>query len=118
MSRLRFGNKTIDLPRNRVVRIGIGVLLVLGGLVGFLPILGFWMVPLGFIVLALDFPFIRRINRRVSVFVLRMWAQFRARFGQRSAGSAPRLAADPLPTRTRLDDGPEPPARSPAMERD
>ena len=73
MSRLRFGSKTIDLPRNRVVRIGIGVLLVLGGVVGFLPVLGFWMVPLGFVVLATDVPIVRRLNRRVAVAAKRWW---------------------------------------------
>jgi hypothetical protein len=45
----------------------IGILLVLGGLVGFLPILGFWMVPLGFLVLSVDLPIVRRTRRRVEV---------------------------------------------------
>jgi hypothetical protein len=81
VSKLRFGRKTIDLPRNRIVRIGVGVMLVLGGLVGFLPVLGFWMVPLGFLVLASDFPAIRRINRRVSVFFFRLWAAAKRRLG-------------------------------------
>src|SRR5690625_5080872 len=40
----------------RPLRIPLGVLLVLGGLLGFLPILGFWMVPLGLLLLALDIP--------------------------------------------------------------
>lgn len=43
----------------RVIRITIGVALVLGGLVGFLPVLGFWMIPLGLIVLAVDFRWAR-----------------------------------------------------------
>ena len=29
------------------VRLPLGIVLILGGIVGFLPILGFWMVPLG-----------------------------------------------------------------------
>ena len=37
----------------------MGIALILGGIVGFLPILGFWMVPLGFLVLAIDVPFVR-----------------------------------------------------------
>jgi hypothetical protein len=73
VSRIRFGSRTIDLPRNRVVRVGIGVLLVLGGLVGFLPVLGFWMIPLGLLVLSADFPAVRRVNRRVAVAVKRWW---------------------------------------------
>jgi hypothetical protein len=34
-------------------------LLVAGGIVGFLPILGFWMVPLGLALVAIDLPFLR-----------------------------------------------------------
>ncbi len=43
-----------------LTRILIGVLLILGGLLGALPILGFWMVPLGLLVLSLDFRWARR----------------------------------------------------------
>ena len=41
-------------------RLLTGVLLVLFGLIGFLPILGFWMVPLGLLLLAQDVTFLRR----------------------------------------------------------
>ena len=43
-------------PRLRWLRVPIGFALVLAGIVGFLPILGFWMIPLGLSLLALDFP--------------------------------------------------------------
>ena len=36
------------------LRFLIGLLLVVGGAFGFLPILGFWMIPLGLAVAALD----------------------------------------------------------------
>ena len=36
------------------LRLVLGVLLIVGGVFGFLPILGFWMIPLGFAVAALD----------------------------------------------------------------
>lgn len=36
-----------------------GVLLILGGLMGFLPVLGFWMLPLGLLLLAVDLPVLR-----------------------------------------------------------
>jgi hypothetical protein len=42
------------------VRAGLGVLAVACGLVGFLPIVGFWMVPLGIVLIALDIPPFRR----------------------------------------------------------
>jgi len=41
------------------IRAPVAGLLVVGGLFGFLPILGFWMVPLGLALLALDLPFLR-----------------------------------------------------------
>ncbi|MCX7645715.1 MAG: tryptophan synthase subunit beta [Rhodobacteraceae bacterium] len=41
------------------VRIPLGLLLIAGGSVGFLPVLGFWMIPLGLLVLAIDIPFLR-----------------------------------------------------------
>lgn len=43
-----------------VVRGIIGVILILMGILGFLPILGFWMIPLGLAVLATDIPPLRR----------------------------------------------------------
>lgn len=35
-------------------RAPLGLLLIAGGLFGFLPILGFWMIPLGIAVVAMD----------------------------------------------------------------
>lgn len=43
-------------PEVAPYRIPAGIALTLGGVVGFLPILGFWMVPLGLAVLAQDVP--------------------------------------------------------------
>jgi hypothetical protein len=55
------------LPRSRPMRVAIGVLLVLGGMLGFLPVLGFWMIPLGLLVLSYEFARVRRWRRRYSV---------------------------------------------------
>jgi hypothetical protein len=49
----------------RRVRIPAGVLLVLGGLVGFLPLVGFWMAPLRLAVLAIDVPIADRLLRKL-----------------------------------------------------
>ena len=35
-------------------RLLLGVLLIIGGVLGFLPILGFWMIPFGVAVAAMD----------------------------------------------------------------
>ena len=47
-----------------VVRIAIGLLLILGGIFGFLPVLGFWMIPLGLIVILIDVPAVKRLASR------------------------------------------------------
>ena len=55
------------MPRSRSGRIVIGSALVAGGLVGFLPVFGFWMLPLGLLVLSHDLPAVRRRRRRIVV---------------------------------------------------
>ena len=57
--KLRWIVRWLRKPGSVWVRVPLGLALVLGGLVGFLPILGFWMIPLGLIVLARDIPFVR-----------------------------------------------------------
>ena len=51
------GKRTIATIRTRVpfgVRTLLGALLILGGFFGFMPVLGFWMIPLGVAVIAID----------------------------------------------------------------
>ncbi|MFV0280712.1 MAG: PGPGW domain-containing protein [Rhodoblastus sp.] len=50
-------------PRWRWLRPPLGMMLIILGCFGFLPVLGFWMIPLGLAVLALDFPIAERANR-------------------------------------------------------
>jgi hypothetical protein len=64
MVKIRLGERTFNLPGNRIARMGLGVGLILAGLVGFLPVLGFWMIPLGLLVLSVDLPSVRRLRRR------------------------------------------------------
>ncbi|MEZ5811651.1 MAG: PGPGW domain-containing protein [Rhizobiaceae bacterium] len=59
------------MPRSRSVRVIIGILLVMFGIVGFLPVVGFWMIPLGFIVLSYEFAAVRRLRRRFVVWFQR-----------------------------------------------
>jgi hypothetical protein len=65
--RIHIGSRSIQLPASPVLRMVIGVILILAGLVGFLPVIGFWMIPLGLIVLSIDLPWARRGRRRLSV---------------------------------------------------
>jgi hypothetical protein len=52
----RWGQEKV--PRG--LRFVAGLLLIAGGVFGFLPILGFWMVPVGMVFVALDIPPLRR----------------------------------------------------------
>jgi purine-cytosine permease-like protein len=79
---IRLGKWSVPLPRSAALRIAMGVLLILCGFVGFLPILGFWMVPVGVVVLSIDLPIARRLRRKVEV-----W------WGKRSERKAPRTRA-------------------------
>jgi hypothetical protein len=66
-AKLRFANRDFQLPRSKPIRIGLGILLVVCGLVGFLPVVGFWMIPLGLLVLSVDIPMVRRWRRKLAV---------------------------------------------------
>jgi hypothetical protein len=76
---IRIGSYTLPLPRSRILRILIGVLLVIGGLLAFLPILGFWMIPLGLLVLSVDIPRVRRWRRRFAVWFHRRYPKLAAK---------------------------------------
>jgi fatty acid desaturase len=47
-------------PSRWAARIIAAFLLILGGLLAFLPVLGLWMLPLGLIVIAQDLPFLQQ----------------------------------------------------------
>lgn len=72
--KVRFGNYHLPLPASRLARIGLGVLLILGGIVGFLPVVGFWMIPLGALVLSYDIAAVRRARRK-------LWTWWQRRYG-------------------------------------
>ena len=54
----------------------IGSILVILGLFGFLPLLGFWMIPLGLLILSVDIAIVRRWRR---IWVVRIGAWLKAR---------------------------------------
>ena len=74
-------------PSSRWFRIPFGILLIVCGFLGFLPILGFWMVPLGLFLIAEDFPPLQRLMRRISVSVESWWR--RRRRNRKAAASCP-----------------------------
>jgi len=65
--RITMGRFSVPVPQSRIWRVALGVALVIGGVAGFLPILGFWMIPLGLLVLSVDLAIVRRQRRRAEV---------------------------------------------------
>jgi fatty acid desaturase len=61
------------------LRIPLALLLIAAGFVGFLPILGFWMVPLGLLLLALDLPFLQGPLVRALQWVEQRWQDWQRR---------------------------------------
>lgn len=82
---IQFAGFKVRVPAHPVLRIGLGVILILGGIFSFLPILGVWMLPLGLIVLSIDFASVRRLRRRCAVwlgrYLLRRWPNVAHRMG-------------------------------------
>jgi hypothetical protein len=85
MSRVNFVGYKMKLPGHPILRMGKGLLLVFFGLLGFLPVLGFWMVPLGLLILSVDLPFVRRwtrlLNVRLGHFLHRRWPSLARKIG-------------------------------------
>jgi len=63
--RLRAAVRAVRQPSGRWLRIPAGLLLTAGGILGFLPILGVWMLPIGMAFLADDVPLLRSWRSRV-----------------------------------------------------
>jgi hypothetical protein len=73
------GFQSLRHPSKRWVRIPLGVLCIGGGVVGFLPILGFWMVPVGALLLAEDVPALKRPTMRALGAVQGWWDRRKGR---------------------------------------
>ena len=77
MQTVKFAGYKIRVPGHPIVRLLLGALLVIFGLLGFLPFLGFWMVPLGLIILSIDIAAVRRKRRawsvKLGVWLTRRW---------------------------------------------
>ena len=77
--RLSLFGRALTLPENRLLRVAIGVVLCLGGLLWFLPVIGLWMLPLGLAVLSIDIPFVRRHSRRAMIWLRRRYPALAAK---------------------------------------
>ena len=64
---IRVFGRRVPMPRSRIARIPIGASLIVLGTFGFLPVLGFWMIPAGFLVLSYDVALVRRWRRKLAL---------------------------------------------------
>lgn len=71
--KIRIFNKKLPIPQSPLMRKMLGYSFVIGGILGFLPILGYWMIPVGLLILSQDSPRIRRWRRKNEVRILRWW---------------------------------------------
>jgi len=60
-------------PSSRLVRVPLAVLLIGGGVLSFLPVLGLWMLPLGFVLIAQDVPVLEKPTARSLGWLERKW---------------------------------------------
>jgi len=76
----------LEADSARLIRFPVAIIMILGGLMAFLPFLGLWMVPMGLMLLALDLPFLQgpvsglivRVRRRFAL----VWRRLSRRRGQ------------------------------------
>jgi hypothetical protein len=87
-------------PWAMLIRIPLGILLCLGGIASFLPILGIWMLPLGLLLLAIDLPFLQRPMNGIILRGERQWDLWRRsrrdrKSGQNTSDSKQKAQQDP-----------------------
>jgi hypothetical protein len=66
-------------PSARWIRIPVGCLMIVGGLLSFLPVLGIWMLPLGLVLLAYDVPALKPLVGRTLIRGERYWRAWKRR---------------------------------------
>lgn len=64
-------------PSASWLRVPLGILFIVGGVFSFLPVFGLWMLPLGLVLLALDFALLRRPTAMMIVRGERGWSRLR-----------------------------------------
>ena len=64
-------------PSARWVRLPLGILLVIGGFLGFLPILGVELIPVGLLLIAQDLPPLRKPVANATLWLEDRWIDLR-----------------------------------------
>ncbi len=72
--RLRRMSTAIQGRPGVLLRLPLGVLLIVGGILAILPIFGLWMIPVGLLLLAIDLPLLRPVVSATIIRLRRKWA--------------------------------------------
>lgn len=72
-------------PKGRKVRLPLGVLFLLGGLLWFLPVVGLELIPIGLLLIAQDVPFLRKPVARGTLWLEGRWRALRGWWRKRRA---------------------------------
>lgn len=67
-------------PSLAILRWTVALLLVVGSVFSFLPVLGIWMLPLGLLLIAEDVPLLREPLLRSFLWTERKWWQLKAKW--------------------------------------
>ncbi|MCP1202755.1 hypothetical protein [Acetobacter oryzoeni] len=70
-AKMRRAIQWLRKPEQKWVRLPSGLLLMLGGLLSFLPVLGVWMLPLGILLLAEDIPLFQSVSGKMLGWIAR-----------------------------------------------
>lgn len=101
--RVQTAARWLRRPSSRWVRVPAGVLLLIGGVIGMLPLFGFWMLPLGLMLLTEDVRLLRRARNRIIERIARRhpdWFTAREAAGP-PVTSVPTPSSAPPDTRSR-----------------
>jgi hypothetical protein len=74
-------------PKARVVRLPLGILFIVAGLLWFLPVVGLEFLPVGLLLVAQDVPFLRRPVGRMTLYLLDRWVHLRKWWAKRRSRS-------------------------------
>ncbi|HYD40310.1 MAG TPA: hypothetical protein VEB43_05730 [Anaeromyxobacter sp.] len=75
-------------PKGRKVRLPLGVLFLVGGLLWFLPVVGFELIPIGLLLIAQDVPFLRKPVAKGTLWLEARWRTLRGWWRKRRAARA------------------------------
>jgi hypothetical protein len=70
-------------PSSFAARLAVALLLILGGIFSFLPVLGIWMLPLGLLLIAQDVPFLQKPLVSLLAWIEKKWALLRLKWQNR-----------------------------------